>query len=218
VSLSHALLRPVTTLARLRPPDPHQTGRAHAQDVTTVVRPPPDLAADVLGQLEPLRQAHPAQRWYVAASLHVTVLNLNPLALAGLEPPAIDRLVADVAARHRPFAVELRGLALSPSSVLVRCHVDGDALWELRDDLRRARRLAGTRHGAVGDTVKRRLVHLNVARLEAPADPALRREVLARTGEAFGSFTAHAVELVRTDRAATPGATTLYGRHPLARQ
>jgi 2'-5' RNA ligase len=215
VSLSHALLRPVTALARLRPPEPYRAGPAYAQDVTTVVRPPADLAADLLARLEPLREAHPAHRWYAVASLHVTVLNLNQLALAGLEPPAIDRLVADVAARHRPFPVELRGLALSPSSILVRCHVGGDALWELRDDLRRARRLAGTRHGTVGDAVKRRLVHLNVARLEGPVDPALRRDVLARTDEAYGSFTAHAVQLVRTDRAATPGATTLYGRHAL---
>jgi 2'-5' RNA ligase len=215
VSLSHALLRPVTALARLRPPEPHPTGRGHAQDVTTVVRPPPDLAADLLGALEPLRAAHPGHLWYAPASLHATVLNLNQLALAGLEPPAIDRIVADVASRHRPIAVELRGLALSPSSILVRCHVDGDALWDLRDDLRRARRLAGTRHGTVGDAVKRRLVHLNVARLAAPADAALRRDVLARTGEAYGSFTAHVLELVRTDRAATPEATTLYGRYPL---
>src|SRR5262249_27294753 len=156
-----------------------------------VARPPRDLAEDLLGRLEPLRAAHPAHRWYPAASLHVTVLNLNQLALAGLEPPAIDRLVADVADRHRPFPGELPGLALSPSGILVRCHVDGDALWELRDDLRRARRLAGTRHGTVGDGVKRRLVHLNVARLEAPADADLRRDVLARTDEAYGSFTAH---------------------------
>ncbi len=145
----------------------------------------------------------------------MTVINLNQLALAGLEPPAIDRLVADVTARHRLFPVELRGLALSPSSILVRCHVDGDALWELRDDLRRARRLGGTRHGTVGDAAKRRLVHLNVARLAAPADAALRRDVLARSDEAYGSFTAHAVQVVRTDRAATPDATTLFGRHAL---
>jgi 2'-5' RNA ligase len=218
VSLSHTLLRPVTALARLRPPEPQPAGRAHAQDVTTVVRPPIDLAADLLARLEPLRQAHAAHRWYAPASLHVTVLNLNQLALAGLEPPAIDRLVADVAARHQPFAVELRGLALSPSSILVRCHVTGDALWTLRDDLRRARRLGGTRHGTVGDTAKRRLVHLNVARLAGPADAELRRAVLERTSEAYGSFTAHSVELVRTDRAATPEATTLYGRHALTGQ
>jgi 2'-5' RNA ligase len=217
VNLSHALLRPATALARLRPPAPYPTGRGQAQDITTVVRPPIELAEAIVEQLAELRAAHGAHNWYAAVSLHATVLNLNQLAAAGLEPAAVDRLVADVASRHRPFTIELRGLALSPSTILVRCHVEGDRLWELRDDLRRARRLAGTRHGGVGDALKRRLVHLNVARLASPADAALRKDVLAYSTHDFGGFTATHVELVRTDRAATPAETTLFGRHVLQR-
>jgi 2'-5' RNA ligase len=217
VNLSQALLRPATALARLRPPAPYPTGRGQAQDITTIVRPPAELASAIVEQLAELRAAHAQHNWYAAVSLHATVLNLNQLAVAGLEPAVIDRLVAQVASCHRPFTVELAGLALSPSTILVRCHVAGDELWELRDELRRARRLAGARRGGVGDALKRRLVHLNVARLSAPADAALRRDVLGYSAHDFGAFTALEIELVRTDRAATPAETTLFGKHVLQR-
>jgi len=168
--------------------------------VSTVIRVPPEVGTRVEAELEPIRARWPAHLFYPVATIHVTVLNLDPY-IPGDGPTADAVAAAETAlGRHRGFRVTLRGLNVSPWTLFAEVHGADRDVAALRASLRRG--LPARADAPRRDSPLRRalpLVLANVVRFTQPVDSDLLRAVRALRGRAFGSFDVGAVEIVRTD-------------------
>jgi hypothetical protein len=131
--------------------------------------------------------------------MHVTVQNLDGLALPDGEQPAA------VVAAHPPFRLTVRGLGVAPGAVFALA-LPGDAtLGSLRTGL-------GSLPAGRRPRIGRGLGHVNLARFSGPVTTGLLAELARMGGQDFGSFTVEEVELVRTDRLLSPAGTTTLAR------
>jgi len=189
--------------------------------LTTIVRVPEPIGVRIESSLREILDRWPGHAYYPPASMHVTVLNLDPYVAADGdedgEGTVIDRS-ADVLGRQRPFRVMLRGLNVSPWTMFAQVYRADGPVSAMRASLRRAlhEQTAARRR----DSRMRRalpLVLSNVARFTSPVDPALLRAARQRRDHLFGSFNVREVEIVRTDGFLSPGATEVLSRvelHP----
>jgi len=204
--LGFAAVRLAGALAATRPKALPPSGRRAAVHLTSVVRLPPQLALPLAEEGEAVAGDHPLHVAYPADALHVTILSLDEL----LAPP---ERVAAVAGRHAPFALDLDGLVLGPSSVLVRALPRDGALAELRREL--AGLLAPDAALSPRRAVVRRLAHVTLVRLAAPASGALRREVARRSGRGYGTLTVEGFDVMRSDLLLSSASRPLFSS-PLA--
>src|SRR5262249_20679050 len=135
-------------------------GAAALTHLTAVVRLPPSLALPLEAEARALADEGAGHVPYTLGTLHVAILSVDRV----LGAPG---QVAAVARRHRRFALDLRGLVLGPSSVLVRAFPRDEALFDLRREL--AGLLAPGRDDQARRLVARRLAHATLLRLGAPA-------------------------------------------------
>jgi 2'-5' RNA ligase len=177
-------------LAAARPQAMPPAGHSAATHLTAVVRLPPELGVPLAATARRLAGGDPLQLAYPASALHVTVLSLDGL----LAPP---EQVAAVAARHRAFTLDLCGLVLGPSTVLVRALPRDDGLAALRREL--AGLLAPQRGLSPRGLIVRRLAHATLLRLAAPASHALRRAVLRQRAHDFGTLAVERFDVMRSD-------------------
>jgi 2'-5' RNA ligase len=188
--LGFAAVRLAGALASARPEALPPAGRRAAVHLTAVVRLPPELGIPLAQEAAALAGDHPLHLAYGADALHVTVLSLDEL----LAPP---ERVAAVAARHAPFALDLDGLVLGPSSVLVRALPRDGWLAGLRREL--AGLLAPEPALSPRQLVVRRLAHVTLLRLASPASSELRRAVAARSRTRYGTLTVDGFDVMRSD-------------------
>jgi 2'-5' RNA ligase len=185
--------------------------------VTAIVRPPATLAAALASVADDLRRLDGAHHFYPPASIHVTVLSLVPW-LGGAE--AEGRVLAAVQAalaETLPFPLRVAGLGASPSTVFAELDSPGGGIVAVR------RRLAARLGPAGGERRWARAVILflglafaNLVRFRGPVSPALVDRVRALRRQPLGEFRVEAVEIVRTDKVLSAGATELIARMPLA--
>jgi 2'-5' RNA ligase len=174
-------------------------GPAAAIHLSTVVRLPAAIAEALAPALERLRALGPAHHWYPPQAMHVTVQNLDGLALPH------GALVGALVAAHPPFRLTVRGLGVAPGAVFALALPDDSTLRSLRAGLGR---LPAGRRPRVG----RGLGHANLARFSGPVTPGFLAELARMGGQDFGSFTVEEVELVRTDRLLSLAGTTTLAR------
>jgi 2'-5' RNA ligase len=173
--------------------------------LTTVVRLPAELGELLAEATAPLRLVQPEHYLYPPASIHLTILALADAA-------GVEHEVRSIADRHQPFAVDARGLNLSPSTVFAELHPRGPGLPALRRELHGA---LATLHSPPLLWLRQRLAHANVVRFAAPVDRRLIAEVAKLRARCFGRFEITEIELVRTDKVLSSGGTRVLGRFPL---
>ncbi|MGI4870638.1 MAG: 2'-5' RNA ligase family protein [Janthinobacterium lividum] len=139
--------------------------------LTLLARPAPPLAAAIVGLLAELRRTEPAQYYYPAADLHLTVLSLIScypgFTLAAIEPEKYRRLVAETVQDILPFTVTLAGLTASPGGILVQGFPTDGGLELLRARLREAFRASGLPQ-SIDQRYSLQTAHLTVVRFRRP--------------------------------------------------
>ena len=168
--------------------------------LTTVIRLPVPVAERIEASLDRIRARWPAHVFYPVASMHVTVLNLDPYVATGRDTGDLVEAAADALARHRRFRLTLRGLNVSPWTVFAEAHGADQQVSALRASLRRA--LTEQANAPRRDSPLRRalpLVLANVVRFTQPVDPRLLRALPPRRAPTFGPFEVREIEIVRTD-------------------
>ena len=171
--------------------------------LTTVIRVPEAVGVRIEAALQEIRDRWPGHAYYPPASMHVTVLNLDPYVAAGQgegrEVAVIER-AAEVLGAHRRFRVTLRGLNGSPSTVFAQAYGADAQVATLRGSLRGAfEEQADARRR---DSPLRRalpLVLANAVRFMGPVHPELLRALRLWRDHQFGPFEVQEVEIVRTD-------------------
>jgi hypothetical protein len=190
--------------------------------LTTIVRVPEPVAERIERALEPIRARWPDHRHYPPAAMHVTVMNLDPYLAAADGRDGLRELTQRVdllIAPRPPFRVALRGLGLSPWTVFVRAYGSDEPLRAMRAALRGG--LHERPDAPRRDSPLRRalpLVLSNVVRFTGPVDRAMIRSVGRLRREAFGTFEAGEIEVVRTDGFLSPQATEILGRISLTQR
>lgn len=188
--------------------------------LTVIFRPQPVVAAQVAAWLAQVATDAPAQYVYTLEQLHVTVLSLFT-ATPDFAPyfARLPRYLAalDVAlAAIPPFAVALRGVTASPSTVMVQGFPCDNTLEHVRTALRTAIAAVG-----LGSDLDRRYrlvtAHLSALRLRAPlTDPACFVAHLERARNLdFGVTLVDELLLVANDWYMTPGVVEVLRRYPL---
>jgi 2'-5' RNA ligase len=171
--------------------------------LTTVVRVPERVAERIEVALEEVRDRWPGHAYYPPASIHVTVLNLDPYVAMGEgeggEAAVIER-AADLVGRHAGFRVTLRGLNVSPWTVFAQAYGADVPVARMRASLRgafREREDAPRRDSPLRRAMP--LVLANAVRFMGPVHPDLLRALRPWRAHTFGAFDVREVEIVRTD-------------------
>jgi 2'-5' RNA ligase len=187
--------------------------------LTTVIRVPEAVGVRIEAALQELRDRWPGHAYYPPASMHVTVLNLDPYVAAGQgeggEAAVIER-AADVLARHGRFRVTLRGLNLSPWTVCAQAYGADGQVAAMRASLRGS--FDEQADAPRRDSPLRRalpLVLANTVRFMGPIDPALFAALRRWRDHRFGPFEVREVEVVRTDGFLSREKTDVLGRTAL---
>lgn len=172
--------------------------------ITLLARPAPAVAAALAALCDELRALEPEQYYHPRPDLHLTVLSL--LSATPEYGPHLARAESYGAAIEaaldgaQPFAVDARGVTLSPGAVLAQGFPSGDVLERLRGRLRAV--LAERGFGATLDA-RYRLVtaHTTLVRFVAPLrDPARFVDALeAARRRGFGTSVVGRLELTLSD-------------------
>jgi hypothetical protein len=171
--------------------------------LTTVIRVPDPVGVRIEAALRDVRERWPEHAYYPPASMHVTVLNLDPYVAAGKGEAGEEAVVAraaEVLARHRRFRITLRGLNVSPWTIFAEAYGADAPVSRLRASLRAA--FEEQQDARRRDSPLRRampLVLSNAVRFRGAVDPALLRRLRPWRARMFGPFEVHEVEIARTD-------------------
>jgi 2'-5' RNA ligase len=185
--------------------EPASVSLGERRYVTTVVRLPAEVAEQLAAAGSGLLGARSSHYPYPPQSIHLTVLGLADG--AGLEQD-----VREIAKRHPPFGVEVRGLNVSRETVFAELYPVGSGLRELREGLRH---LESREHGPASRWLRRRLAHANLIRFAGRAEPGLLAGVGRLRAARFGRFDVAEIELVQTDKVLSDQGTRTLGRFPL---
>lgn len=139
--------------------------------LTLLARPPAAVAEAITTLLSELQQVEPAQYYYPAPDLHLTVLSLiscHPgFALTDVDVAAYRQVVARVVHGTPPFVVQLSGLTASPGGILVQGFPADGHLNTLRTRLREAFQTSGLPQ-SIDQRYRLQTAHLTVARFRQP--------------------------------------------------
>jgi 2'-5' RNA ligase superfamily len=189
--------------------------------LTTVIRVPEPVGVRIESALRGIRARWPEHAYYPPASMHVTVLNLDPYVAAGEEAgeAAVIARATDVLGRHGRFRLTLRGLNVSPWTIFAQAYGADGEVSRLRASLRAA--FEEQKDAPRRDSPLRRalpLVLSNAVRFTGAVDPLLLRALHRWRHHTFGPFEVHEVEIVRTDGLMSAGATNVHARAGLPRE
>lgn len=172
--------------------------------LTVLARPPAPITAAIEALLADFRRSEPAQYYYPASDVHLTILAIISahagFSLAAIEPAAYVEAVREALLGLPPFAVRYAGCAAVPGGVLVQGFPLDEGLQNLREALRTHFRNAGLAH-SIDQRYRLQTAHSTVIRFRRPlASPAQLVATLARYRQHFiGTFEVEAIELVFND-------------------
>ena len=188
--------------------------------VTLIARPDPEVRDRVGKFLRKIRDMAPKQYYYRPAEFHVTVLSVIPGSESWQEPmqklPEYLAALDTVLRSRSAFSIAFRGVTASPEAVLIQGFPEGQALVQLRDDLRAA--LLGR---GLGDSLDRRYkvaaAHLTVVRLSTPmADwKPLKALLAAHRQTDFGESHIRSLQLIESDWYASADTVRTLREYPL---
>jgi len=183
-----------------------------------VVRVPLRVASSVAPALEGLRQHDPHHHYYPPDTMHVTVCKLGQFPSDDLGVAARLAEVRHIAASYSSFALTMRGLNLSPTTVFAQVFPHDKTFHSLRRHLggiaeRNVDRSSSER---IIDGVARNLAHANVVRFSDLVTTAFLKEVSRLRRMHFGRWTVREVEVVRSDKLLSQEGLHVIERIPLA--
>ena len=170
------------------------------QLITTVVRLPEPLAQAIHDHLRTLFRHHPEHHIYPVSTIHISISGFT--VRADFDLLIIENAVEEALSHTSPFSIELLGLSLSPSTVLIQALPHDDAIAGIRQrisfvlqdkepHLRPRSRPFPSQH----------IAFANVLRFLGPIDaPTLLRDVKRLKDHEFGRFKVQEIQLVRTDK------------------
>jgi len=170
--------------------------------LTTVVRLPAEIGERLVEVGARLSRMQPGHYLYPAESIHLTVLALA-------DAPGVEREVEPALERRRRFAIDVRGLNVSSSTVFAELHPHGLGLRALREELRS---VESHEHPAASRWLRRRLAHANLMRFTGPPRPSVLAELRSLRRASFGSFEVGEVEVALTDKVLSRQGTRTLGR------
>lgn len=191
------------------------THRTSERYLTTVARVPPGLAEGISTAVR-RSVAHPSGHFlYPPESLHVTTLNLDPIA-ERIGDAACLRSLADAVADCSPFTARLVGIGVSEATIFAKAEAGAGSLQPLRQALRSAAGLP-VDTGMLA-TIRGDLGAANLLRFgEGPVWPAV-RWAMRRRRLAMGEWRVDAIELVETDKTLSAAGTQVIASLPLGRR
>lgn len=190
--------------------------------LTLLARPPAPITAAIETILADFRALEPAQYYYPAADIHLTILSLIScypgFTLAQIDPAAYQCALRDITRLARPFRIRYEGLTASPGGIMVQGFPEDEGLEELREATRTFFRASGLQQ-SIDTRYSIHTAHSTVIRFTRPlSDAPMLVARLAQYQEQFiGTFTVDAVELVFNDWYQRARTTVLLGTYPLGR-
>jgi 2'-5' RNA ligase len=179
---------------------PHDDRRG----ITLLARPPAAIMAAIEAMLIDFRRVDPAQYYYPASDIHLTILSIiscySGFTLSTIEPKAYQAAVQLILQGCRPFMLTYEGITASPSGIMVQGFPQDDGLEILRASTREAFQSSGLQQ-SIDQRYSLQTAHSTIIRFRKPlADPALLLATIAKYKEDFiGTFAVTAVELVYND-------------------
>jgi 2'-5' RNA ligase len=195
---------------------PHDTRRG----LTLLARPPAAITAAMEAVLADFRRVEPAQYYYPASDIHLTILSIIScypcFTLATIDPTAYRAAGRTLARASRPFSIRYAGLTASAGGIMVQGFPQGVGLQQLRDATRILFQESGLKQ-SIDQRYRLQTAHSTVIRFRAPlADPAGLLALLKKyERHAFGSFEVTSLELVYNDWYQRAANTTLLEKYAL---
>jgi 2'-5' RNA ligase len=172
--------------------------------LTLRARPPAPLATRIQEVVAAFQQLEPDQYYYPASELHLTVSALIAaypgFTLQQLAPRAYQQAVGQSLAQSSPFTLSYSGVTASPGAILLQGFPQGDALTQLRTQLKHGVEQAGLWH-SIDARYALQTAHITLVRFQAPLrQPAQLVQLLDAYQQTFiGAFVVDTLELVYTD-------------------
>jgi 2'-5' RNA ligase len=188
--------------------------------ITLLARPPALITARIEQMLLDFRRAEPAQYYYPASDIHVTILSIiscyEGFTLDLIAPTAYRNAVRSILQSSAPFTISYAGLTASAGSLIVQGFPVGDGLEKLRAATRSFFRSSGLQQ-SIDQRYSIQTAHSTVMRFRGPLqNPARLLEKLAQYQSYFiGSFEIDTVELVYNDWYQRARNTVLLEKFPL---
>jgi hypothetical protein len=175
--------------------------------LTSVVRVPAWLGANVRDAVLPAAAATRPHYIYPADDLHVTITNLDRYRDVPLE--LIEGVFTDCLRRAGPINLSLRGLSISQATIFAQVLVTPiSSLRRLRMDLWRsfgpAGPLSANPVAVIGFCNVLRFRHADISAVRALAERSKDRD--------FGSFPINEIEIVRTDKVLSAANTVMLAK------
>ncbi|TGD78869.1 2'-5' RNA ligase family protein [Hymenobacter wooponensis] len=191
--------------------------------ITLLARPPAVITARLEALLADFRAIEPAQYYYPASDLHITVLSIiscySGFTLDRIDPVAYQDAIRGIAQQTRPFRISFSGLTASPSSIIVQGFPHDSGLEQLRNQVRNFFSGSGLQQ-SIDQRYSIQTAHSTVLRFKSPLRDAsaLLENLRLYEQEAFGSFDVDTLELVYNDWYQRAGNTILLEKYPLQHQ
>ena len=172
--------------------------------ITLLTRPPAAITAVIEAMLADFRRFEPAQYYYPASDIHLTILSIIScypgFTLRAIDPEAYQAAVQTILQGCGPFTLTYAGLTASPGGIMVQGFPQDDGLAALRDATRNFFQSAGLQQ-SIDQRYSLQTAHSTVIRFRNPlADPALLLATIDRYRQYFmGTFEVNTVELVYND-------------------
>ncbi|WP_161888035.1 2'-5' RNA ligase family protein [Pontibacter russatus] len=172
--------------------------------LTLLFRPDAAVKESIGAFLQELRQVEPAQYYYPASDLHVTVMSVISchagFRLADIDKAAYKNVLQECLAEVKTFRVNFRGITASPSCVMVQGFPASGQLNDLRDKLRESFRKTSLQQ-TMDSRYILRTAHITAVRFKEPLqNPAVFLEKLQDfRNRSFGGTVVGKVELVYND-------------------
>ncbi|MDF3126716.1 2'-5' RNA ligase family protein [Rheinheimera sp. 1928-s] len=188
--------------------------------VTLLARPSEQVKQHIQHSLAELMLLEPAQYYYPATDLHLTVLSLiscySGFDLSQIDTAAYVELVQQVIKNTGPFRLHFHGITASPSCVLVQGFFEDQQLNQLRAKLRSAFGQSTLQH-SIDQRYAIQTAHMTVSRFsQQPANPELfLQKIKALASVNFGTCLIDELELVGNDWYQRQQNTVLLGKFSL---
>jgi 2'-5' RNA ligase len=195
---------------------PHDARRG----LTLLARPPAAITAAIGTLLAEFRHLEPAQYYYPASDLHLTILSIIScyagFTLSHIDPEAYKAALRACVEAAQAFAITYSGLTASPAGIMVQGFPQGPGLENLRDTIRAHFREAGLAH-TIDQRYRLQTAHSTVIRFSSPlANPGLLVAAIGQhAGQFIGTFEVNTVELVYNDWYQRAGHTVLLEKYYL---
>jgi len=172
--------------------------------ITLLARPPAAVTAAIEALLVDFRRLEPAQYYYPAGDMHLTILAIIScyagFTLAGISPAAYREAVQRILLGCRPFRLTFAGLTASPSGIMVQGFPHDDGLTKLRNAAREHFQSSGLPQ-SIDQRYSLQTAHSTIIRFRQPlANPERLLAALAKHAQHFiGTFEVDTIELVCND-------------------